>query len=376
MSRFWKRRSSTARYLAALVAIWAVLVPVWLLAGSQQRPPSPKNNGAQLFSTKFTAAQGLGPLFNARSCSACHGFPTAGGVGRNGLATELRVGRLNGPGSQALSGLGGPFARAHSISELGSSCRLAPGIPAGDNLSSVRNSPPLFGDGLIDSIPDHVILARVAVERRAGVDGVPNKVRTPDGSAAIGRFGWKGDVPTLRDFVGQALRNELGITSPIAPHDFVPSGARGCGGDSSRPEVGAAVVSALTAFVSSLPAPRPKTSPAGGAEVFTQSGCAVCHVPTLQSGATRVHLYSDLLLHDMGPALDDRIVEGTADGAQWRTAPLWGLHARTRYLHDGRATTLRAAILAHGGQAALARRRFLALTLRDQRLLLEFLESL
>jgi CxxC motif-containing protein (DUF1111 family) len=89
-----------------------------------------------------------------------------------------------------------------------------------------------------------------------------------------------------------------------------------------------------------------------------------------------VNLYSDLLLHDMGPALDDHVVQGRASGSDWRTAPLWGLSSRTRYLHDGRATTLTAAIEAHGGEAAAARKRFIALPAKERANLLAFLQSL
>jgi CxxC motif-containing protein (DUF1111 family) len=240
----------------------------------------------------------------------------------------------------------------------------------------VRNSPPLFGDGLINAIPARVILSEAAAERRHGMTGAPNIVRGVNGREQIGRFGWKGDVPTLRDFVGQALRNELGITNPVAPHDFIPAGTKGCAGHSSRPELGNAALTALTAFVSSLPAPQPVGSSPGGARLFTSIGCSACHVPTLRAAGFPIHLYSDLLLHDMGPALNDHIAEGSAGGSEWRTAPLWGLHSRTRYLHDGRATTLRAAILAHGGQAASARRRFLALSSRERQLLFRFLNTL
>jgi CxxC motif-containing protein (DUF1111 family) len=125
-----------------------------------------------------------------------------------------------------------------------------------------------------------------------------------------------------------------------------------------------------------LAAPQPPAAQPSGAEVFAQTGCAVCHTPSLQADGVEVHLYSDLLLHDMGRTLDDRMTQGSAHGSQWRTAPLWGLHERTRYLHDGRASTLRAAILDHGGQATGARQRFLALAPRQRQLLLEFLRML
>ncbi len=113
-----------------------------------------------------------------------------------------------------------------------------------------------------------------------------------------------------------------------------------------------------------------------GARVFEATGCGKCHVPILGSGAQAVTLYSDLLLHDMGPALDDKIVQGEATGVDWRTTPLIGLGLRSRYLHDGRATTLHQAIVAHGGEAQIVRDRYLALKAEEQAQLLQFLNSL
>jgi CxxC motif-containing protein (DUF1111 family) len=368
--------AGTRKYLILLLAVWVVIGLAWLLTRGGQRHLTAAQRGAQLFRAQFTVAEGLGPLFNRRSCAGCHGFPSAGGVGRDGLATELRVGRITPSGFDPMLGVGGPFAREHSISELGVRCSLSPGIPAGANLSSVRNSPPLFGDGLIDAIPDRVILSRAAAERRLGVPGTPNLIRGPDGSLRVGRFGWKGDIPTLQLFVAGALRNELGVTNPLAATDSLPRGAPHCPGESTHPEATAQVVAELTAFVSQLPAPESSTSPVAGQKVFDRLGCDVCHVPTLGTGQLRVNLYSDLLLHDMGPALDDHVVQGRASGSDWRTAPLWGLATRTRYLHDGRATTLTAAIEAHGGEAAPARKRFTELSATQRASLLAFLKSL
>ena len=113
-----------------------------------------------------------------------------------------------------------------------------------------------------------------------------------------------------------------------------------------------------------------------GAKTFEAIGCGKCHVPVLGQGAQAVTLYSDLLLHDMGPALDDKIVQGEASGRDWRTAPLSGLGLRHRYLHDGRATTLHQAIAAHGGEAQIVRDRYLALTPAQQEQLFQFLNTL
>ena len=113
-----------------------------------------------------------------------------------------------------------------------------------------------------------------------------------------------------------------------------------------------------------------------GERTFLDIGCAKCHTPSLSVGKHRIYLYSDLLLHDMGPSLDDKVVQETADGRDWRTTPLWGLRFRTRFLHDGRATTLRDAIVAHGGEAEIVVERFLDLNEDAKRELYLFLSSL
>jgi uncharacterized integral membrane protein (TIGR00698 family) len=125
-----------------------------------------------------------------------------------------------------------------------------------------------------------------------------------------------------------------------------------------------------------MPAPASQESTAAGARLFTAVGCDKCHVPSLRGERGDVTLYSDLLLHDMGPALDDKIIQGDANGFDWRTTPLAGLGARQRFLHDGRALTLRDAILAHGGESEIVRRRYFELSDADQRQVLAFLESL
>lgn len=115
------------------------------------------------------------------------------------------------------------------------------------------------------------------------------------------------------------------------------------------------------------------TAKTAGGRLFIAVGCAKCHVPSLQGNTQRVLLYSDLLLHDMGPGLDDKIVQGDATGADWRTTPLIGLGLRDRYLHDGRAETLRDAILEHGGEGEIVRRRFFELDEQDQQAVYQFL---
>ena len=330
--------------------------------------------GAELFQTAFTPDQGLGPLYNGTSCHECHQFPSLGGAGPQGLFVVYRVGRFSNGAYDPLFGAGGPVARLHSI---GAGCRLMAGIPTLANLISVRNTPPLFGDGLIDQIPDTAIRARAAAEASGpdAVNGRAHLVRDPAGNERVGRFGWKADTPTLEQFVAEAMRNEMGLTTPLAPQDIltVPPGC----GLMAAPKFDGTVTRALTAFVASLPAPKgSKGMNPEGAAAFNSTGCAACHTPSLPSPSGDVPLYSDLLLHDMGPALDDGVVQGQARGRDWRTTPLWGLGSRVRYLHDGRATSLPAAIAAHDGDAARSVTDFRNLPAEQREKLLTFLGSL
>ena len=299
-------------------------------------------------------------------------------MGAAGLASVLRVGRTTEQGFDSLAGRGGPVSRAHSVAELGIHCGLEPGIPAEANVVSLRNTPPLYGAGLINEIPDEVIWP-------AGTDastkqGRPHRTLDVQGRERIGRFGWKADVASLEEFVGIAFRNELGITNPFAPDELVDISGQDC--EASRragPKDDGTIIRDVARFVASLPAPaaRNSTTPAEGLHLFARIGCAQCHTPSLRLNDNHaVPLYSDLLLHDMGPRLDDGVIQGNATGRDWRTTPLWGLGNRTRFLHDGSATTIIAAVLAHEGEAAKTVAVFRQLSPDDRGKLLGFLGDL
>jgi CxxC motif-containing protein (DUF1111 family) len=272
-------------------------------------------------------------------------------------------------------------------------------------LPSERNTTPLFGAGLIDAIPDRVIEAEAAQQDGSKqVTEIHGRVsRLPDGR--IGRFGWKGQMASLKDFVLTACAVELGLEVPghhQSPDPLSDKRAKP-GLDLSAPEC-----DALTAFVASLPAPVQR-APAGkdekrrmdaGRDLFTSIGCASCHRPNMGDVEG---LYSDLLLHDMGPSLGDtgsysgsrffdsrderpiaaknkqpdtrqRIVAATRQ--EWRTPPLWGIRDSGPYLHDGRATTLEHAIAIHGGEAKVSAEEFAALDPSERALVMTFLKSL
>jgi CxxC motif-containing protein (DUF1111 family) len=301
-------------------------------------------------------------------------------MGNGVTGTALRVGRLVGGSFDPLEGHGGPVARARSVADLGLTCPVPAGIPPEANVTSVRNAPPLYGLGLIESIPDAAIRAEAERQRADGrVHGAPHLVTDVDGQERIGRLGWKSQLSRLDEFVADAFRSELGITSPMAPTDFViaPLGSQ-CGGSGRDVDDDGSTIRSVTAFIRALEDPSGQaehTQPVGAA-LFRQIGCADCHTPTYQAPNGEVPLYSDLLLHDVGPALDDGVVQGQAAGRQWRTTPLWGLRMRRRLLHDARAETIAAAIAAHGGEATTHVQRFRSLSPAERESLLAFLNEL
>lgn len=332
--------------------------------------------GAELFGETFAPQTGLGPLFNERSCVACHMSPAPGGMGRDGLAVVARFGRFDGT-FDALTDRGGPVARTHSVGELGFPCALVTGVPAIANITSLRNTPTLFDDGAIDALGDDGIAAG-AVVYADGVHGRPNWIDSSDGTTHVGRFGWKADVARLDIFVAQALRNELGITNPFFPHDLSVSrtAEASCAGESVAVKDDGTQVRALTAYISALQPPigTPATLDRVGRTLLASIGCTECHSSRITIRSEP--LYSDLLLHDMGPALDDGIVQGQAQGGDWRTTALRGIGLRHRFLHDGRAESIQAAILAHDGEAASSQHAYRALDRDSQQSLVRFVASL
>lgn len=324
--------------------------------------------GADMFVTDLRPRQGLGPLFNAPSCGDCHGVPAPGGMGAADGTFVTRVGRIENGMFDDLEGRGGPVARVHSIAELGFRCDLRTGPTPLANVTSRRSAMSLRGSALMDAIAERDIVAAQAAEP-AAVRGKLN--RLADGR--LGRFGWKGQVATLVEFMGDAFRDEMGVTNPLVPRDE----QRGCRpfGAELGTDIDAVPLQDVAAFMSTLDPPVPPAAclASAGATVFASTGCADCHKPSFAGPGRTTNLYSDMLVHDMGPAFDDRFVAGAALGSEWRTMPLWRISERVHFLHDGRAATIRDAIAAHGGQAAPAAANFAALDAATQQSLLDFL---
>jgi CxxC motif-containing protein (DUF1111 family) len=244
---------------------------------------------------------------------------------------------------------------------------------------------------LVDATDDSTFIA-LAAAQAARTPLTAGRVALVDnilaGMKTVGKFGWKAQVPTLQQFSGDAYLNEIGLTSPLFPKENCPSG--NCDELKFNPQPGlnddGTRVDAVANFMRFLGAPPrgPITADVtAGEAVFLRIGCDSCHTPALQTGANpnpalnraTYHPFSDFLLHDMGP-LGDGIVQDGANATEMRTAPLWGLRGTTRFLHDGRAGTMEAAILAHDGQGRGARDRFEALDATDKARLVAFLRSL
>src|SRR5262249_1699857 len=297
--------------------------------------------GEYLFSHDHELHEGVGPLFNGQACASCHNAPIAGGMGTDPTTFVVRIAKR--AGGRLLDVRGGPIARQHSIQELGGPCRLPTGGPPGANVTSVGSAFTLRGSSLIDNILDFEILANQANEP-ADVRGKANV--GPDGG--LGRFGWKAQTATLVEFISQAMRDEIGVTNPLSPHDNI----NGCGANKVSPEADGTEMTSLVAFLNTIDPPTPTaeclSSP--GAAVFNNIGCAGCHTPALRGPGSptaseiQVHLYSDLLVHDMGAGLDDGLIQGQAGTSEFRTAPLWRVSDRSHFLHDGRATGIPEAI--------------------------------
>lgn len=348
-------------------------------------------DGATTFANVEGPLDGLGPVFNARSCGECHKQGALGGSSPNlTVARVTRIGGIEKGVYSDLASVGGPVLQARSLREFDPKYPY-PGevIPPEAKFVSFRITTPLFGAGLVEAIPDAAILAR-ARPQPDGVQGVPNMVvNLITGKTEVGRFGWKAQHSNLSVFAGDAYLNEMGITTPLFPHENLPQGKPIVQGADlvPDPEDDGTDVKKFGDFMRMLSpiAPlQPTRSAQHGSDVFAQTGCVVCHTPSMRTGTStisalanrQVDLYSDLLLHRMGPALQDGIEQGNAKGDMFKTAPLWGLRLRKFYLHDGRATTLDAAIRTHGGEASRAVGRYAALRPEDRQSLIDFLMSL
>jgi CxxC motif-containing protein (DUF1111 family) len=277
--------------------------------------------------------------------------------------------------------------------------QLAYGPLGGDLLISPRVAPAVFGAGLLEAVPAEQIESRVDPDDRDGdgVSGRPNYARTANGDRVLGRFGWKAAVASVPDQVVNAFHGDIGITSAAHPKQNCTTVQAAClaAPNGGTPELEGKRLERVVFYNRTLAVPARRAVGSAdtdaGERTFAQLGCTLCHTGELRTGDSAsvpalenqtIRPYTDLLVHDMGAGLADNRPDGEANGREWRTAPLWGIglvepvNGHTRFLHDGRARSLEAAILWHGGEAERAQRAFLALPESDRRRLIAFLESL
>lgn len=347
------------------------------------------DEGGALFNRIYTPRDGLGPFFNENQCSACHTDPAAGGTGEQ---FALRAAHFQEPDRcELFAESSGENLQTNAIPALRVLGALRRDAPAAATARDRFSVPFLFGLGLAEAIPEEALLERADPDDRDG-DGVSGRPGR-DGAGRFARFGRKAEHASIESFVASALLFEMGLTSSVRPHEL-PLGAGiepGVVDSVSDPEIDDLTLERMSDFVRFLAplAPRiPEDSATRadieeGASLFRRIGCADCHTPGHVTGPNaidaldrrRFDLYSDLLLHDMGPELAGACGIAAAP-SELRTEPLVGLGRRRVFLHDGRAVAIEDAVLAHGGEATRARAAFQSLDEVRRARIIRFLGSL
>ena len=345
--------------------------------------------GFALFNRPFNAETGLGPLFNQDRCSSCHDLPTSGGHGAEPVTKMTRFDPV--AGCSTLAEAGGDLLQT-SVTEVGSAAGLTPeDYPEGMTALAEMRAPAVYGLGLVARIAEAAILDRADPDDADG-DGISGRPNL-DAQGRVGRFGRRAQHATLSGFIAEALLLEMGITSPGHPTEVTRNGVPMPqeADPAPDPEATAAQVQQLVDYIELLAPParrlpddaRSLADIQEGERIFAFAGCDACHTPTHTVGASddpafagaRFSLYSDLLLHDMGPELASVCAPGTTP-SEWKTARLVGLGLRDEFLHDGRARRISSAIELHGGEGAASREVFRRLTPTAREQLLAFLRSL
>ena len=352
-----------------------------------------------------SANDGLGPLFDAVSCSNCHVPPSAPiiepYVTPPGMV--IRLGNANGTGDpvygyqmqtrglqiQMVEGLPDiSFSEGDGLRQTNLTIhRLGYGELASDTTAGLRRPLRIEGVGLLARVPETEILSRVIEEEtQEGISGRASWVVGTDGVRRLGRFGWRASQPDLAGQTEMAFLRDLGlstsgqnfawgecteaqITCREAPHGAAPG----------EVEISNEIRDLIVGFLENLPAPNIASANGQGERLFAELNCSACHATLHLEDGAEVRAFTDLLLHDMGPSLNDGIREDGAAPGEWRTPPLWGIGATLRLgglLHDGRARDVEEAIMWHGGEAARSQARFAGLTRDEKTALADYVTGL
>jgi CxxC motif-containing protein (DUF1111 family) len=359
------------------------------------------------FSEVEAFEDGLGPTFNNTSCISCHESP------RGTAENDTNLKRFGGSGSQITELRAGHFNGVSFVDHPGGSLvndrandrSIQEHILSGNEVQTLRLTLSIAGDGFVEAINSNTLQA-IANAQPAAQRGTLIQVPVLEaaGQTRAGRFGWKNQNSSLLSFAADAYLNEMGVTNRLLKTENTSNGTSVQGGPfdgkpdpTATGEDDAGDIDEFTTFMRCLKAPPrgPITAQVtAGQSTFNSIGCATCHVSTITTspagtvinggaftvstalGDKNIHPFSDYLLHDVGTG--DGIVQNGGQGTrnQVRTAPLWGIGARTRFMHDGASLTVSAAIARHGNQAATARNNFNALSAASQADVLAFIFSL
>lgn len=371
-----------------------------------------------------TARDGLGPLFNANTCTSCH---RGNGLGETynakGQISRALITKLSRPNGKSVPHYGGQIAvngtgnvpfeamptRTNKTLNItypdGKTVilnkptygleHLNYGELADDVIIVQRRAPALVGLGLLTAVSDKDILSNADPDDKDknGISGKPNWLDKE--KRQLGRFTAKAGAASVFEQTAIAAANDMGLTNPLFPKELCTAEQTACQtAPKGRPDptgdtldLTATRLAAIAFFLEHTRVPVKKLNKTGeqGKKLFTQIGCADCHLPTLQTVDGLVFSpYTDMLLHDMGEGLADGRVEGSANGNEFRTAPLWGLSTYGKtlksktpyYLHDSRAKTIEEAILWHGGEAEKSKHAFMQLSENERQAVLDFLNQL
>ena len=362
----------------------------------------------QIYELNHSARKDLGPAYNATACVSCHENPNSGGASQ---ITELRVGHNDENGNfvnptifinDGLSTITG-----RSIVNDRATCPQAQEhVPATENIRTLRAAVNTLGDGFVEAIDDNTLIAiaqRQSQESEGRIHGeaIQVPIFEAPGQTRVGRFGWKDQHSSLLSFIADAYVNEMGVTSRLRPKDATTVCKTTTDPEDQPDDLGLADIDHFAQFIrGTMTPPRDATLAATpqaiqGQALFRRIGCSTCHVPSITTapagtaidggmfvvpdalGNKIIHPFSDFLLHNVGTG--DGIVQtaGLQETAnKLRTAPLWGLRTRPRFMHDLKSLSLENAIERHKGEASETERRFDDLSPEDRKALIAFLNSL
>ncbi|HLJ91219.1 MAG TPA: di-heme oxidoredictase family protein [Candidatus Angelobacter sp.] len=361
----------------------------------------------QQFETKKDVKSGLGPVFNAAACADCHRNPVAGSASQ---FTEVRVGHKDANGNFVnptvlINDGQNSIAGRSIVNDLAICPQAQEHVPSTETIRTLRAVLNTLGDGFVEAIDDSTLqnIARTQVDVSDGRihgEAIEVPVLEAPGQTRIGRFGWKDQHSSLLSFVGDAYLNEMGITNRLRPKDVTSVCKTTTDPEDVPDALGLADIDHFTQFIRGTKVPPRDTALAAtpaaiaGQHIFEHIGCSICHVSSITTapagtvidggaftvpaalGNKIIHPFGDFLLHDIETG-DGIVQAGPADTAnKLRTAALWGLRTRSRYMHDLQSLTLESAIHRHGGEARHVAERFRDLSPERKQELFAFLNSL